>query len=606
MAQAIGVEIVADATKYERALARAEKASTRFKKNVESGDVAASKTSRALSSIGTAFPTARFLGTAGVVAALTESVKAASNFNEMVTKTDAIFGQSAQSVQDWSKTTTTAFGISQREALATVSSFGALFAPIGIVGEQAAKQSEKLTELGGDLAAFYDTDVASALDAVRSGLVGESEPLRRYGVQLSEARVQAEAMAASGKKHASELTNQEKALARIKIIFDDTAIAQGNFGDTSDDLAGQTKILSAEIDNLKVAVGEGLVPALTGIVGAFNDVYNAAVRVNDWFQKHHLGFLTKGAKDINSGDSLANQLKDATAAGAAGVPGMAGPVKPAAAAAAGAAQVAASTKKAAAATKQAAMSANELAARRNDWFDAMVGRGLGRVQDLSSLQAQLVELHRIGVLVQNRMLATKDITRALALEDQLIEINRQMAGVREQAAAQAVEHERKMADLAAQRKQAAADRFQNTLDWLEFAVEKADATKGIADDIAAEKKVIAALKARIKVVGRNLDLQRQLFRAEQALKTLRNQGKTTGGVPGGTRAPFRAWGTGSNPFGTGGAVGGIGGTAASGTNALVRRGGGFVVVNQHFNAPTTDRHREARYALNATRAVFDG
>jgi hypothetical protein len=182
--------------------------------------------------------------------------------------------------------------------------------------------------------------------------------------------------------------------------------------------------------------------------------------------------------------------------------------------------------------------------------------------------------------------------------------------VREQAAAQAVAHEQKMADLAAKRKQAAADRFQSTLDWLDFAVEKAEATKGIRDDIAAQKDIIAAIKQRIKVTGASLDLQRALFRAQQALKGIKNQGKTVGGGSGPARSAARVFGTGRNPFGNGGAVTGVAhpgaARAGSGTDALVRRGGGFVVVNQHFNAPTTDRHREARYALNATRAVFDG
>ena len=128
------------------------------------------------------------------------------------------------------------------------------------------------------------------------------------------------------------------------------------------------------------------------------------------------------------------------------------------------------------------------------------------------------------------------------------------------------------------------------------------------DNIAAEKNYIAAIKQRIKAVGATLDLQTAAVPGRAGVEGAPQPGEDGGAVgTEGDTGGGAGVGDGSNPFGTGGAVGGAGARRrASGTNALVRRGGGFVVVNQHFNAPTTDRHREARYALNATRAVFDG
>src|SRR5262249_23210444 len=155
------------------------------------------------------------------------TVDAASDLNEQIGKTRVVFGQSSQSVVRWSRTTATAFGESQRQALNAASGFGALLAPLGLVGARAAEQSRKLTELGADVGSFYTTGVQDALDAIRSGLVGESEPLRRYGALLSESRVQAEAMAETGKRTAASLTDQDKVLARINLILRDTTQAQG-------------------------------------------------------------------------------------------------------------------------------------------------------------------------------------------------------------------------------------------------------------------------------------------------------------------------------------------------------------------------------------------
>src|SRR4051812_47526823 len=77
-----------------------------------------------------AFASAPFLGAAGLVAAVKSSVDAASDMNEQMSKTNVVFGRSAGQVKAWSRTTTTAFGLSQRQAVATASSFGALFRPL--------------------------------------------------------------------------------------------------------------------------------------------------------------------------------------------------------------------------------------------------------------------------------------------------------------------------------------------------------------------------------------------------------------------------------------------------------------------------------------------
>lgn len=273
MARKLIVEILGDASSLEKSYRRSAQATDKFGRNIERtgrGAVAASLSFKGLGrSIG--FASGAFIGGAGFIAGAKASVAAASSLNEQQSKTNAVFLQSAKAVTDWSKTTVNSMGLAQVEALQTASSFGALLAPIGIQGELAAQQSEKLTQLGADLASFYDTDVQSALDAIRSGLVGESEPLRRYGVQLSEARVQAEAFAETGKTSAAQLTNQDKVLARIAITFRDTAKAQGDFAKTSGGFANQQRILKANILELETAIGVKIVPTLTDLITKINE-----------------------------------------------------------------------------------------------------------------------------------------------------------------------------------------------------------------------------------------------------------------------------------------------------------------------------------------------
>lgn len=222
------------------------------------------------------FGSGAFIGAASATAAVRTSINAASDLNEQITKTQQVFGDSSKAILDWSKTTARAIGTSQTQALEAASTFGNLFSSIHLGTAQTAEVSRRLVQLAADLASFNNATPEDALQAIRSGLVGEVEPLRRYGVLLSEARVQQEALKESGKTVASQLTDQDKALARIAIIFKDTALAQGDFARTSDGLANQQRILSAQVKDLESNIGRLLLPSIKAGVTGLNDAASAA------------------------------------------------------------------------------------------------------------------------------------------------------------------------------------------------------------------------------------------------------------------------------------------------------------------------------------------
>lgn len=214
-----------------------------------------------------AFASAAFLGGAGLTAAIRGSITAATNLQEQTTKTGVVFGDASRSVRLFSEN---ALGLARDQALETASAFGALFRPLGLTGREAASLSIQMTKLGVDLASFSNTPVPDALAAIRSGLVGESEPLRRYGVLLSEARVQQQALATTGKKTAQELTNQEKVLARVALIMGDAEQASGDYERTIGGLANQQRELGKNIRNLQIQLGEALIPEVLRIVKQTN------------------------------------------------------------------------------------------------------------------------------------------------------------------------------------------------------------------------------------------------------------------------------------------------------------------------------------------------
>jgi hypothetical protein len=201
-----------------------------------------------------------------------DTIQAASNLSEQQNKVNVVFGESAGVVNKFAENSATALGQSKRQALEAAGTFGNLFRAIGLTEQQSAKMSTSLVGLAADLASFNNTDPADALDALRSGLVGEVEPLRRYGVSLSQVRVQAKAMELGLFDGKGQIDASAKAQASYAIILQDTALAQGDFARTSTGLANSQRITKAELENTKAEIGQGLIPVEKVLLNVTNDV----------------------------------------------------------------------------------------------------------------------------------------------------------------------------------------------------------------------------------------------------------------------------------------------------------------------------------------------
>jgi hypothetical protein len=209
-----------------------------------------------------------YVGAQGLVYGIRRALDVSSNLDEQTDKTRRVFGAASRQVEEFASR---ALGLANDEALELASTFGALLRPIGIVGRESAKLSEDLVRRGVDLSSFYNREVRDALEALRSGIVGESEPLRTFGVRLSEARVQSVALAQSEKTVAKELTESEKLRARIAIIFEDSAIAADNYRQTIDGVANQEREAAANYRDTLGLIGRSLTPGYRTLLRAVND-----------------------------------------------------------------------------------------------------------------------------------------------------------------------------------------------------------------------------------------------------------------------------------------------------------------------------------------------
>jgi TP901 family phage tail tape measure protein len=134
-------------------------------------------------------------------------------------------------------------------------------------------------------------------------------------------------------------------------------------------------------------------------------------------------------------------------------------------------------------------------AQRNTFFDNEVARILQR-GGLGTLKQQSAALAEAAALITQRIAITKDITRKLSLEDQLLSIASQQKALRQQAG-------------------------QAFLDSLQFGVDKSAVTAKLTDDLAALNALRAGIEQQIKVQGQTLELRRQLFDVNQKIADTR-------------------------------------------------------------------------------------
>lgn len=147
--------------------------------------------------------------------------------------------------------------------MATIQSLGTSF---GLASDKAYVLSKNLTQLAYDEGSYWNKGVAETFTAMSSAISGEIEPIRRLGVDLSQARLQQELLALGFNKQVSSLSQADKAVLRYIAIMKQTANVQGNLAQTIQSPANQIKILKAQLDMLAKSVGSLLYPALKSIL----------------------------------------------------------------------------------------------------------------------------------------------------------------------------------------------------------------------------------------------------------------------------------------------------------------------------------------------------
>ena len=198
---------------------------------------------------------------AAVAAGVGLAVREAAGAEEIRSKFDAVFRDSADGVREWAQTTADAASRSSIALEQYLSTFQDTFVPLGFARAEAAQFSQTLTQLSLDLASFNNESEPETVRALQSALVGNHETVRRYGVIIDQAALNSELLNMGIRGGTDAATAQQMAMARLNIIMAGTVDAQGDVFRTADSATNQYRQLQAELRDAAVAIGESFMPA---------------------------------------------------------------------------------------------------------------------------------------------------------------------------------------------------------------------------------------------------------------------------------------------------------------------------------------------------------
>jgi hypothetical protein len=280
----IQVQITADTTGLKQGLTQAEQGIKNVNESVKTASTGMQNFTANLKKVGAAMGLA-FAG-AQLAQFGKDVIMASSNMAESVSKINVVFGSTADAVLAFGDTAATALGISSQQALEAAGTYGNLFQALGVGKEKSQEMSVSMVQLASDLASFNNMSVTDSLNALRSGLSGETEPLKRFGIALNEVTLKNKAMAMGFGEIKGVMDPAIKAQVTYALVMEQTTLAQGDYARTADGAANTMKTLQARFQDAKVALGDALMPAFKALLSVLNLLVPILTAIGKYFKEN--------------------------------------------------------------------------------------------------------------------------------------------------------------------------------------------------------------------------------------------------------------------------------------------------------------------------------
>ena len=260
-----------------------------------------------------------------------QAIQTASDLQEVQNVVNVSFGSMSAEVDKFAENAIKQFGLSKLSAKQFASTFMAMSNGMGVAAEAGKNMSLNLTALAADMASFYNVEQDVAFTALKSVFTGETESLKRFGIVMTEANLEAYALSQGITKSYSAMSQAEKVALRYSFVLNATKNAQGDFARTSNSWANQTRILKEQFKELVGIIGNGLLKVLQPLIILLNKVLGLAISVANSLAQAFggkkikesstsvgnmasgMGDIASGAEDTSSGldsaDKSAKKLK---------------------------------------------------------------------------------------------------------------------------------------------------------------------------------------------------------------------------------------------------------------------------------------------------------
>lgn len=262
------VRIMADTTDFEKSMTKVRKSF--------------SATSSMLQNAGSVLTAAVSLPLLGIGVAAT---KMAMDAVESENLFEVSMKGMADTARAWSEKLRKELGLNSFELRKNVGTFNTMFMSMGLGTDKAYELSTGLTQLAYDMASFFNLRPEEAFDKLRSGIVGQVEPLRALGISVDEATVKAYAYKNGIAAQGAELTAQQKILARYGVILAQTSDAQGDLARTIDSPTNKLRVLKERLKETAIEMGMSLLPTMQTLLDAATPFVNGLGKVAEGFNK---------------------------------------------------------------------------------------------------------------------------------------------------------------------------------------------------------------------------------------------------------------------------------------------------------------------------------
>lgn len=226
--------------------------------------------------VGTILATGISRGMSAVGSIIPDAISAGGELEQSMGAIDTVFKAGAGSMHQWAAGAANDVGLTKNEFNTLGTLIGSQLKNGGTAMDELAPKTRGLITTGADLASMFGGTTQEAVEALSSALKGERDPIEKYGVSLSQAKIDAEAAALGFEKVGGTLSAEASQAATLSLITKQTADAHGNFAKEADTTAGKQQRLTAAMGNAAATLGISLLPVMNAILPVFQDMATRA------------------------------------------------------------------------------------------------------------------------------------------------------------------------------------------------------------------------------------------------------------------------------------------------------------------------------------------